>query len=270
VTSLGEQLASAEMFSERNFGGLVQVSYPFNRFRRLDMQFTHFWVERQFFVEYLPGYIGAAGKTYRTVTSPSVSLINDNTLSSYYGPVNGARSNLTFSLALPVTYKSLDYRTVTFERRNYWDLTSGYTFVTRGYAAGSWGQNPQAFRLGGFSTLRGVNEFDLVGTRVLMANTELRFPFIEQLGLVGPLPIGNFNLRGAMFADMGMVWNHGDPLKLTTVGPNGRELASPLASFGVRVRSFIIYALMKVDVAWLTNGRQTSQPHWYFSLGPEF
>ena len=44
VTTLGEQLSSAQVFSERSFGALVGVSYPFDRFRRADLQFTPMFV----------------------------------------------------------------------------------------------------------------------------------------------------------------------------------------------------------------------------------
>lgn len=270
VTTLGEQLSSAQIFSERNFGGLFELSYPFDRFRRLDVQMTQFWVERTFFVEVAPGYFERGTRQFRSVTSPSFSLVGDNSLSSYYGPVNGSRYNLTFAPAFRVTGNSLEYHTVSADFRRYWDLTSGYTWATRALAAGSWGRDPQAFRLGGFSTLRGFRDFDIVGSRALMLTQELRFPFIQQLGVVGPVPLGSFNLKGALFTDAGMVWNDGDPLRFTTVDERGRRLASPLLSFGAGIRSYVWFALLKLDVGWRTDLRDTSRPRWHLSLGPEF
>jgi outer membrane protein assembly factor BamA len=98
----------------------------------------------------------------------------------------------------------------------------------------------------------------------------LRFPFIQQLGLVGPVPLGNFNLRGAVFSDAGMVWNSGDPLRLSVVDATGRHLASPDLSFGVGIRSFVLFALIKLDVAWRTDLSTVARPLWHFSIGPEF
>lgn len=270
VTTLGEQLSSAQIFSERNFGGLFELSFPFDRFRRLDVQMTQFWVERTFFNEIAPGYFERGQRQFRSVTSPSLSLVGDNSLSSYYGPVNGSRYNVTFSPAFRVTGNSLEYRTVSADVRRYWDLTSGYTWAMRGLAAGSWGRDPQAFRLGGFSTLRGYRDFDIVGSRALMVTQELRFPFIQQLGLVGPVPLGSFNLKGALFSDAGLVWNDGDPLRFTVVDERGRRLASPLLSFGAGIRSYVWFALLKLDVGWRTDLRDTSRPRWHLSLGPEF
>jgi hypothetical protein len=270
VTTLGEQLSSAQVFSERTFGGLGQLSYPFDRFRRTDLEFTQMFVQRTFYVRDVFGDYVRGNTTYRSVTSPSASLVGDNSLSGYFGPVNGSRYNLNYSLALPAFHNSLAYQTLSFDYRKYWDLTSGYTFAFRSLSAGSWGRDPQAFRIGGFSTLRGYPDFDLVGSRFTLVNTELRFPFINDLGVVGPVPLGDFHLRGAVFSDAGLVWNPGDPLRFTEVGPNGRHLASPDFSFGTGIRSFFLIALMKLDVAWKTDFSYVSRPRWHFSIGPEF
>jgi Tol biopolymer transport system component len=270
VTTLGEQLSSAQIFSERNFGGLFELSYPFDRFRRVDLQFTQFWVERTFYLELAPGYFQRGPRQFRSVTSPALSLVGDNSLSSYYGPVNGSRYNVTFAPAFRISGNSLGYQTVSADYRRYWDLTSGYTWAMRGLAEGSWGRDPQAFRLGGFSTLRGFRDFDIVGSRALMINQELRFPFIQQLGVVGPVPLGSFNLKGVLFSDAGLVWNDGDPLRFTSVDERGRHLASPLLSFGAGIRSYVWFALLKLDVGWRTDLRDSSRPRWHLSLGPDF
>jgi len=270
VTTLGEQLSSAQIFSERNFGGLGELSYPFDRFRRVDMQFTQMFVERTFYVQDAFGNYYRGPRKYRSVTSPSLSLVGDNSLSSYYGPVNGSRYNLTYSPSFDVFPNGMQYHTLSLDFRRYWDLTYGYTFAFRALGAGSWGRDPQAFRVGGFSTLRGFRDFDLIGSRFTIVNTEIRFPFIQQLGLVGPVPLGNFNLKGAIFSDAGMVWNQGDPLRFTVSDERGRHLASPYLSFGTGIRSFVLFALIKLDVAWRTDLQRTSSPRWHFSIGPEF
>ena len=270
VTTLGEQFASAQVFSERTFGGLGQISYPFDRFRRTDLAFTQMFVQRTFYKLDSDGYYVRSSTTYRSVTTPSVSLVGDNSLSGYYGPVNGSRYNLTFAPAFGLVSSSLAYRTLSLDYRKYWDLTSGYTFAFRTLDAGSWGRDPQAFRVGGFSTLRGYPDFDLIGSRIALVNAELRFPFIQQMGIVGPVPLGNLNLRGAIFSDAGLVWNAGDPLRLSEVDARGRHLASPDLSFGTGIRSFFLFALIKLDVAWRTDLRDISGPRWHFSIGPEF
>lgn len=270
VSTLGEQLGGLRNFSERNFGVQGGVAYPFDRFRRVEFNFTQMFVERTFFEEDPFGGFFETGSEFRSVSSPSVSLVTDNVLWGWYGPVNGARSNLTFSPSFAWFDNGLSYRTVTFDTRRYWDLTRGYTFAGRVIAGRSDGRDRQAFRVGGFSTLRGYPDFDIEGSRVVIANAEMRFPFIQQLGLVGPVPLGIFNLKGATFADAGLVWDEGDPLRFTEVRNGQRRLASPLLGFGVGVRSALAFLVLKLDAGWRTDLRDTSRPRWHFSIGPEF
>ncbi len=270
VTTLGEALGSPKLFSERNYGLLLTSSYPFDRFHRAEFNFIQMFQERQFFERDVFGVAEPAGKESRSVTSPSASLVGDNALFGYYGPVNGRRYNLTYSPSLGVFPHGLAYHTLTYDARSYWDLTHGYTFAGRVLTGYSAGRNPQTFRVGGYSTLRGYSDYDLLGSRVAIVNLELRFPFIQQLGLVGPVPVGIFNLRGAVFGDAGVVWNDGDKLRLTHVVDGARRLASPKVGFGVGIRTAVYFAILKLDAAWNTDGVGASQPRWHFSIGPEF
>jgi hypothetical protein len=36
------------------------------------------------------------------------------------------------------------------------------------------------------------------------------------------------------------------------------------------VRTFLLFALLKVDTAWATDFHNVSRPRWHVSLGPEF
>jgi outer membrane translocation and assembly module TamA len=270
VTSLGEQLNSAQLFSEQTFGALAGVSYPFDRFRRVEAQFTQMFVNEEFFVELPTGDFVSTNREYRSVTSPSLSLVGDNSLFGEFGPVNGGRWNLSYSPSFGVFPKALSYQTVTLDTRRYFDLSHGYSFAFRALGGTSGGRDPQAFRVGGFSTIRGFPDFDIIGTHLAMANLELRFPFIENLGVVGPLPVGNLRLRGALFTDFGEVWSDGVQPRLWEVDERGRHLTDPKFAFGTGIRSWLLGLPMKLDVAWATNLQQTNRPRWHFSIGPEF
>ncbi|HEY2955701.1 MAG TPA: hypothetical protein VGK89_10685 [Candidatus Eisenbacteria bacterium] len=270
VTTLGEPLGRLRDFSERNYGLLLSAAYPFDRFHRLEFNFSQIFVERVFYEQDAFGDFFRSGSEFRSVSSPSVSLIGDNSLFGYYGPVNGQRYNLSYSPSFPWFENGLAYQTVTLDGRRYWDMTHGYTFAGRVLAGASEGTGAQIFRVGGFSTLRGYSDFDLQGSRVAIVNAEFRFPFIQQLGLVGPVPIGFFNLRGAVFGDAGVVWNPGDKLRLTHVVEGTRRLDDPKLGFGVGVRSSVYFLIFKLDAAWNTDLHGASQPRWHFSIGPEF
>ena len=184
--------------------------------------------------------------------------------------------NLTFGPALGVFQNALVYNTVTIDARRYWDFTHGYTFYTRMLGGWSSGQNPQTFRIGGFSTLRGYPDLDLLATSVMLTTVELRFPFIQQLGLVGPVPLGGLNLRGVVFADAGALWNQGQHLRLWQWNGGHPVLDDPRRGpgtgldFGTGIRTTFLYMIMKLDVAWPTNLEDVGRPRWNFSIGPEF
>lgn len=269
-TTLGEVMPSSRLFSERSFGALVSAAYPFDRFRRLELTYSQMFVERTFFEEDAVGALREASTEFRSISAPSVGLIGDNTLFGYYGPVNGTRYNLTVTGSFPWTENALQYQTLSLDARRYWDLTRGYTFAGRFLGGVSTGKNAQSFQIGGFSTLRGYPDFAFSGEQVAIVNAELRFPFIQQFGLVGPLPIGIFNLRGALFTDFGLVVNPGQTIQLTHVVNGQRRLDTPLMGFGAGIRTGLYFMIMKLDVAWNTDLAETSRPRWYFSLGPEF
>jgi Tol biopolymer transport system component len=270
VSTLGEDFRGVRNFAERSLGFFGSASYPFDRFRRVEFNFTQTFLDRTFYEEDPYGDFFEVASEHRSVTSPSVSLIGDNTLFGYFGPVNGTRYNLTFSPSFAAFDKGLAYRTYTLDARRYWDFTHGYTFAGRVLTGFSEGRNPQTFRVGGFSTIRGFPDFDLLGSRVAIVNAELRFPFIQQLGLVGPVPIGIFHLRGAVFGDLGMVWDEGEPLRGTERDGGKIQLASPKFGFGTGIRTAVYFFLLKLDVAWRTDLQDTSKPRWHFSIGPEF
>jgi hypothetical protein len=271
ISPLGEHLGVPRLFADRNYGVLLQTAYPFDRFRRLELGYTQMFVERTFYAEDELGQVYVTGRQYPSVSAPSVALVRDNTLYGWYGPVNGQRSNLTYSQALPVVANALQYGTVTYDTRHYWDLTRGNTFAARVFVGRSDGPDPQTFQIGGFSTLRGYPDYSILGSRVALANLELRFPFIQQLGVVGPLPLGLFNLRGVGFLDLGSAWYRGAAPPLTYEDAQGRRRLGALKmGFGTGIRTTMFFMIMKLDVAWRSDLVDVSQPRWMFSIGPEF
>jgi outer membrane protein assembly factor BamA len=278
VTSLGEALGSPRLFSERNFGVLASASYPFSRFRRVELSMTQQFAEIFFYDPVFGTPLDE--RRYQSITSPSISVVGDNALFGYYGPVNGRRTNITYSQSFAVFPNGLSYHTVTADLRKYFDLTHGYTFATRFLGGYSGGQHPRTFFVGGFSTLRGFEDFSLEGTRVAIGTAELRFPFIQQLGLVGPLPVGVFNLQGAAFADFGAVFNKGEDLSLSVISedrPIGSGPINPYEpwnglgfGFGGGIRTALYFFILKLDAAWNTDFDRVSRPRWHFSIGPEF
>jgi hypothetical protein len=270
VTTTGEALTSPRMFSASNFGAVLGVSRPFDRYRRLDLEFTQMFVRHTSpDRDSLGGRVGS-GRRYESVSSPAVSLVGDNALWGVTGPVNGTRYHLTYSPSFAWLANGLAYQTITLDARRYWDLTHGYTFAARLLAGRGDGRDGPDFQVGGSSTLRGYADYGIAGTRLAIMNAELRFPFIERLGVVGPMPLGRLDLRGALFGDAGLVWERGDDLRLTRVVDGVRRLDRLLLGFGVGTRTKIAFVVVKLDAAWHTDLASVGGPRWEFSLGPEF
>jgi Tol biopolymer transport system component len=272
ITALGERFAQPRYFNDETFGMVATASYPFDRFHRVDFALTQMVVNRTFFEVSDQGLTAdVTGQERRLVTAPSATLVHDNTVGTSYGPTSGTRSFVNFSPALGIFGNSMQYETAILDYRRYFNLAADYQFAFRGMSAASFGRDAQAFQLGGASTVRGYDDFALVGTRIAFTNMELRFPFLNSLGWVGPIPLGFFNLRGVAFADNAVALNDFHAFRWTYVGPdNKRRLQDLHFSFGGGVRSAIAFLVVKVDVAWKTNFHETSQPVYHFSLGPEF
>jgi len=271
VTALGEAFASPKLFSDRNYGAAVGLSYPLSRFRRFEIGAMQNFVDRTFYAEDEFGFLQPSSNAKRSVSALTLSLIGDYTLWGEFGPVNGKRYNLTYQESFDVTPQSLPYHTATIDTRRYFDLTHGYTFAHR--LLGGWSDGPaaQTFRIGGFSTLRGYDDYTLFGTRIAVMNTEFRFPFIQQLGLVGPLPLGFFNMKGAAFVDTGLHWNAGYSPRMVATAPDGSHYFHDLRfDFGTGIRTYVLYVPLRVDVAWRWDMMKTSQPRWQVVLGPDF
>ena len=84
------------------------------------------------------------------------------------------------------------------------------------------------------------------------------------------MPLGSLALRGALFADAGMAWDRGAPLRFTRLSGGVRRLDSPRLSFGAGVRTTALSLVLKLDAAWRTDLADVGSPHWEFSIGPEF
>jgi hypothetical protein len=101
VTSLGENLGNEELFSERSFGGLVGWTWPFDRFRRVEFQYTQKFVEEIFFVRAADGAVQPINREYRSASTPTIGPPpGDHALWGASGPVNGSRWNITYATGL--------------------------------------------------------------------------------------------------------------------------------------------------------------------------
>ncbi|MCI0694243.1 BamA/TamA family outer membrane protein [candidate division KSB1 bacterium] len=220
------------------------------------------------------------------------------TAMGFTGPTNGARSNFSITYSPGLGENGLDFFTARGEWRRYYKAGAEYRFALRLAGGLSEGRNPQQFFLGGvdnwfnqrfkdgylrvdriediyfsrFETpFRGLDFYERIGNRFALANLEFRFPLIRYLQLGFPLPLTFYNVRGALFTDIGTAWNKNEPLVLWhSERKEGFHLHDLLMTYGVSARTNLGFLILTYDVAWRTDLQNMWKPRHLLSAGVEF
>jgi len=257
--------------TEREASGVAV--YPFDRARRLELQagVTHVTFDQ---LERADVYSTADGSWLFTETSvtqaappmtlatSAVAFVNDTSHFGATSPVQGQRYRLQ---AAPMV-GSIHLTGVMADYRRYVMPVPFYTLALRLLHYGRYGSGADDGRLFPLSIgspwfVRGydVNSFDIVecglagndgcrifdrllGSRLLVANAEFRFPLLRPLGvseqMYSPLPT-----EIAVFADAGTAWSRGE--KPDFLGGTRRGVSSA----GVAVRTnFFSFAVTEFNV----------------------
>jgi outer membrane protein assembly factor BamA len=111
----------------------------------------------------------------------------------------------------------------------------------------------------------------LLGSRIAVANAELRFPLIRRIEL-GLLPIALPPLEGNVFFDAGMAWSKGQTVYAQMPANYNANLQRyPLRSYGFGLRlNFFNYAMLRWDYAVPLDQPGGSKGFWTWSLWPAF
>ncbi len=210
------------------------------------------------------------------------ALVYDTSIFGVASPIRGSR----YRLELDQTSGSLTYTGALADYRTYFMPVRPYTIALRGLTYGRFGRDAEnslltPVFLGYPDLVRGYDygSFEasecgaaingscpvidrLIGSRMVVANAELRFPPWGAFGgsnFYGPLPV-----ELAVFGDMGAAWTKDQPLKLT--GPDHQLVRS----VGVAARVNLLgFAVAQIDYV-----RPLDRPGrgwmWQFSLRPGF
>ncbi|MBM22663.1 MAG: hypothetical protein CMD78_00140 [Gammaproteobacteria bacterium] len=234
-------------------------------------------------------------KSFTTVI-PKIKYIWDNALWAYTHPVEGSRFFIKYRTSPGINEKSLTFHSATFDGRKYFRLFNGTSIAGRLFGGANWGKDAQKFRLGGvpwlfsseknrtYSTeieaeelyfseyvmpMRGYLISNKLGDNVLLANLELRLPF-----LLYYFPAIKYfgQINGVIFTDFGVIWDddYPSPSKKTN-WENGRG-AGWLMSYGFGPRFFFLGMPWQLDYSWQYNphrGRISSRK-WFLSIGVDF
>jgi outer membrane protein assembly factor BamA len=217
-----------------------------------------------------------------TLGETSAALVYDSAVMGATGPLLGQRYRFEFSQMAG----SLLYSGVLADFRRYFMPARPFTIALRGMHFGRYGRDGEDERLsplflgypglvrgydiGSFEAAECVSNAQsdcpvvdrLIGTRIGVANAELRFPLygvFTRRSLYGPLPV-----ELALFGDAGIAWSSGESPQLTG---RSRDL---VRSVGVALRfNAFGYALGELNYA-----RPLDRPGvgwvWQFNLTPGF
>ncbi|KAA3615409.1 MAG: hypothetical protein DWQ05_13720 [Calditrichaeota bacterium] len=272
----------------QHMGGQLNLQYPFNRFKRLELNFGYTYLREQNLLYDLPI------KTTKAIPS-TLALVADNTDFRFYGPYSGTRYKLSFFASPDIASDVLSFYTGLIDFRHYIPITRESNLAVRLSGGYSGGRNPYRFILGGqdnwlnydfarglsriditdfyFSQittpLRGYDYYEQVGTRYFLFNAEFRFPLVDYFIMRFPLPLWITNIRGAAFTDIGSAWE--DEFRASERLPSGKRRLKDVAwSYGWGFRVNLGIFLLRMDAAWRSDILQTSKPNYLFSIGTDF
>jgi Tol biopolymer transport system component len=275
------------------------TAYPFNRFTRLEVGAGFNNIDRSRWFVTRKVFNGATAGGYSvdsTNRDPSLNyfdgqlaLVSDNTLFGYTGPIMGRRFRFQVS---PVggTYRWIEYlgdyrrydpiifNFLTIATRLYTDLSIGpdetefQKYIARPDFVRGYDRN-STFYLS--CPVIGANPSNcsavqLLGSRVAVANVELRFPLIRKIEL-GFMPASLPPLDGMFFYDAGLAWSRGQTVYASK--PAGYDVLRqryPLRSYGAGLRlNLFNYAILRWDYA-VPVDQSGRKGFWTWSLWPSF
>ncbi len=291
----GQPVLLEQTFLERqtSAGGTGLLAYPFSRATRVEFGAgaRHIRFTRELQTDI---YSLATGQQIERIEEDlpagdslalfdtGAALVHDTSIFGATSPILGRRFRFDFTQ----TAGSLTYSNFIADVRQYWMPVRPFTLALRGLAFGRFGRDADDLRLrwnylGESHLVRGydVGSFEasecqpgpagrcqafdqLVGTRMFVANAELRFPLWGAFGgdnFYGPLPV-----EIAVFADGGVAW---DNVSRPSIADGNREF---VRSYGIAARANLLGFAIG-EVAYV---RPIDRPRdgwlWQFSLRPGF
>lgn len=236
-------------YFEDRVGGFFTISYPFSQFNRMEFNTNLSYSDKDEFFD----------RRHAILTANSLSLVSDNSIWWYTGPVEGHRYNVTIANTYDLRWSNVNYYTFLIDLRQYFRLAPRLTHAIRVMLLYNEGKEARWFYLGGSWDLRGYRRWSLRGEKIALISNEIRFPFIEYLGIKFPfMGLGFRAINGALFFDAGNAWNDQWPGMVGSMG------------FGFRT-NFAGVLVLRLDIGKTTNFRRfTSDWFTQFFFGWDF
>ena len=262
------------LFSDRFYGVQGFVSRPFSKYSRAEGIVSQIFIDRSYH-----DYNDTRENYSTSVTTGTVSLVQDNIIWGITGPLNGRRSRLDLSGAANLFgSRNISYYSVDFDYRKYWHIKGLFSAAFRLSGGSSWGETPKRYFLGGTTNyignvvvdatvydvenlyfsqvvtpMRGFEYYELSGTRYFLTNFEFRYPFIDYLQMHFPLAIGLRYVTGSIFFDLGSTWDDDSKFKGGTSKDGRARLQDIKSAFGFGIRANMGFLLIRYDLAWKTD-----------------
>ncbi|MFL5487571.1 MAG: hypothetical protein ACJ8AJ_03710 [Gemmatimonadaceae bacterium] len=220
--------------------------------------------------------------------TPSTAFVSDNTLFGTTGPVIGRRMRFQASQSLGkinfsdflADYRRYDpiiFNTLTFATRflssisvgpdeGFFPKYIGRPDFVRGYDRANFSFADCTSVIGTAST---CNNAQLAGSRVAVANAELRFPIIRRFDVGSSF--GLPPVDGLIFYDAGLAWSKFQTPHLGRAPEDNNPDTDryPLTSWGAGLRvNLFNLAILRWDYARPMSGGR--KPNWTFSLGASY
>lgn len=208
--------AFRNVFDEETWGGYFLASYPFSKFRRLELATVLERSDRKdafdvvpfLSLDQPPDTVDLTRKG--TIASNFLSYVVDNSLWLPTGPVDGMRLNLTGGLVTDLSAARAENYIVRADLRRYFRTGLRSAYAVRVFAYFSDGAIPGRIALGGTHSLRLYPRFGLFGSRAWLINQEWRFPLTNRITIGFPFGDLTFpSVQSALFVDLAQIWLEG-------------------------------------------------------------
>ena len=291
---------SVRYYRYRHYGAGISMSYPLNKFERVDVAMSLRGVNQADISD------PSIPPVTRSLIHPTVTFTRDISTPGLLAPRDGYR--MAFSVSGSpgnfVAGEQVRFATVLGDMRWYTSFGgSPYSFAARLSGGSSVGPDQQLFYASGvqnwlnrrFDQSNGypiddVTDF-LFATPVLplrayainsqngshfgLVNAEFRFPLVAAL-LPGPIPIiPLYNLQGTAFVDAGSIWGGSNidnaRFNVWRINEEGQRVFDDLlVGAGVGLRTILLGYPVRMDFAWPFDGRSFGERHFYISIGLDF
>ncbi len=273
-----------------SYGGVgLQLSYPFDRFNRIDIYGDFSVLSSQYMA-----YDVYMGDMYYSVPlkdemiSSYIEYVHDNAIWGYYSPISGSLMRLGVYTVLVNTNSFFTdikstipyYRYIKWDWRNYWRITQRSVFALRVLSMDnildtlSYSFTDEYIRMPLLYTddglyfaggITGGTYYYLVGSHIRALQSEYRFPLIDEIRLSCGASLGT--IRGSLFIDVLDASSDYWPLFSMSYD---MSLIHTLIEYGAGLRIFTLGTVVKLDFIWGTNIKYNGFMGVGLSIGPEF